>query len=284
VLDISLTVSPLRNADGRIVGASKVARDITVRKHAEEQLRLSEQRAVAAVQARDDFLSTAAHELRNPLNALQLQLVGLHRAAQQSDEWLSRLWVTDRIGQAVEDTAALVRLVHNLLDVARIAAGRLDVEPEDIDFADVIRAVVRRFGQQLVGERVMIEAPAVRGRSDRLRFEQIVTNLVSNAIKFGGGKPIEITLRADDERAYLAVSDHGIGIDPERQSQLFERFSRAVQRREYGGFGLGLWIARETVSAMGGEIWFSSSPGEGTTFSVSLPRVLAKEATAYAVK
>jgi len=282
LLDISLTVSPVRNAEGRIVGASKVARDITVWKRSEERLRQSEQQALAAVQARDDFLSVAAHELRNPINALQLQLVGLYRASQQADDVMSREWVADRLSQATEDVATLVRLVHNLLDVARITAGRLDVEPEDLDFGDVIRTVVRRFGHTLAGDRLALEVPAVNGRSDRLRLEQVVTNLVSNAIKFGGEKPIEIALRADDERAYFSVTDHGIGIDPERQPELFERFPRAVPGREYGGFGLGLWIARETVRAMGGEIWVTSTPGEGSTFSVSLPRVLAEGAGSYA--
>ena len=283
LLDISLTVSPVRNADGRIVGASKVARDISAWKRAEELLRQGEQQAIAAVQARDDFLSVAAHELRNPINALQLQLVGLHRATQLADDSISREWVAERLGQATEDVATLVRLVHNLLDVARISAGRIDVEPEDLDFGDVIRAVVRRFGQLLAGGRLDLEVPAVRGRSDRLRLEQVVTNLVSNAIKFGADKPIEIALRADDERAYFSVTDHGVGIDPARQSELFMRLSRAVPQREYGGFGLGLWIARETVRAMGGEIWLTSTPGEGSTFSVSLPRVLAAGAGNYAV-
>jgi two-component system, sensor histidine kinase and response regulator len=283
LLDISLTVSPVRNADGRIVGASKVARDISAWRRSEERLRQSEQEAIAAVQARDDFLSVAAHELRNPLNALQLQLVGLYRAAQQADDTLSRTWVADRLGQATEDVATLVRLVHNLLDVARISSGRFDVEPEDLDFGDVIRAVVRRFGQTLTAGRLALEVPAVSGRSDRLRLEQVVTNLVSNAIKFGGEKPIEIALRADADRAYFSVTDHGIGIDPDRQAELFARFARVVPRREYGGFGLGLWITRETVRAMGGEIWLTSTPGEGSTFSVSLPRVLAGGAGSYAV-
>jgi signal transduction histidine kinase len=283
LLDISLTLSPVRDADGQILGASKVARDISEHKRAEERLRRSEQEAIAAVRARDDFLSVAAHELRNPLNALQLQLVGLYRTAQQADEVLSQKWVTDRLGQATEDVAALVRLVHNLLDVARISSGRLDVEPEDLDFGDVIRAVVRRFGPTLTAGRLALEVPVVKGRSDRLRLEQVVTNLVSNAIKFGAGKPIEVALRADADRAYFSVTDHGIGIEPERQSELFGRFARAVSRREYGGFGLGLWISRETVRAMGGEIWLTSAPGEGSTFSVSLPRVLAAESGAYAV-
>lgn len=227
-----------------------------------------------AVQARDDFLSLASHELRNPLNALQLQLVGLHRSAQQENDDLSREWVCDRLSQATDDVAVLVRLVHNLLDVARIAADRMDIEPEEIDFASAIEAVVKRFGQQVNDRRLVLDVAPVTGRSDRLRFEQIVTNLVSNAFKYGQGKPIELSLRADEDTVYFSVTDHGIGIDPADLPQLFERFSRAVSRREYGGFGLGLWIARETVRAMGGQISVVSQPGQGSTFSVSLPRTL----------
>jgi len=284
LLDVSLTVSPVRNAAGTIVGASKVARDITVWKRAEALLREREQQAQAQVQVRDDFLSIAAHELRNPLNALQLQLVTLHRAAKDADEWLPSDWVADRLLQATGDVASLVRLVHNLLDVARIAAGRLDVEPEDVDFSNLVHAVVRRFGQQLPAGQLVLDAPPITGRSDRLRLEQVVSNLVSNAIKFGAGKPVEVALRADDDRVYLSVTDHGVGIEPARQADLFQRFSRAVPRRQYGGFGLGLWIARETVHAMGGEIWLSSTPGEGSTFSVFVPRVLSPSTVDYAVR
>jgi len=274
---------PQLSASGEPIAYIGVSIDVTERKAAEDVLLESEAEARASLQTRDDFLSVAAHELRNPLNALQLQLVSLHRAALQADEWLSREWVVDRASQAVEDVNTLVRLVHNLLDVARLASGRLDVEPEDLDFADVIRAVVRRFGQQLAGDRLVLEAPAVVGRSDRIRLEQVLTNLVSNAVKFGGGHPIEITLRADAESVYFAVTDQGIGIEPARQSELFERFSRAVPRREYGGFGLGLWIVHETVRALGGEVWLTSAPGEGSTFSVSLPRVFSSETAGYAV-
>jgi PAS domain S-box-containing protein len=281
LLNVSLTVSPVRNTDGEIVGASKVARDITDKKRAEERLRRSEEAAqeqvrVAqqALQLRDEFLSVAAHEMRNPINALQLQLVSLYRGARHSEGDVAKDWVCERLRQTTEDVGTLVRLVHNLLDVARITAGRIDLEPEPIEFSGVIEDVVARLGPQLEGQHIKLDTFPVSGRSDRLRFEQIVTNLISNAIKYGERKPIEVVVRADDERVIVKVVDGGIGIAPEQQARLFERFSRAVPRRLYGGFGLGLWIARETVRAMGGEITLESRPDAGSTFQVTLPRWL----------
>jgi len=172
--------------------------------------------------------------------------------------------------------------VHNLLDVVRMSAGRVDLEAEDLDYASVMRTVVKRFAQQLEGAELSIDAPEVHGRSDRLRLEQVVSNLISNAIKYGQGKPIEIAVQGERERVRFSVRDHGIGIDPSKQEMIFERFGRAVPRRQHGGFGLGLWIARETVHAMGGEISVTSAPGRGSTFVVTLPRVLAPQQVSYA--
>ena len=225
-----------------------------------------------AVQARDEFLSVASHELRNPLNALQLQLVGMQRAALERGGPQPKEWLCKSVDKATEDVGTRVRLVHNLLDVARITAGRVDLEPEDLDFSSVVRTVVNRFRQQLADRGLELDLTPVLGRSDRLRFEQVVTNLISNAIKYGKDKPVEVSLRADPTTVYLSVTDHGIGISPEQQQKLFERFSRAVPRREYGGFGLGLWIARETARSMGGEVTLQSEPGEGSTFSVTVKR------------
>ncbi len=234
--------------------------------------------AERAVTSRDEFLSVASHELRNPLNALQLQLVTLHRAVRDSEDAPPHQWISERVRQATEDVGALVRLVHNLLDVARITAGRMDVEPEDLDFGEVVRGTLRQFGQQLTDLDVTLDLPAILGRCDRLRLEQVVTNLVSNAIKYGEGKPVEIALTCDGDTVRLSVTDHGIGIAPEDQRRLFERFSRAVPRRQYGGFGLGLWIARETARALGGELSLASTPDVGSTFIVSMPRMVSGNA------
>jgi PAS domain S-box-containing protein len=228
--------------------------------------------AERAGRAREEFLSIASHELRNPLNAVQLQLVGLHRAAERQEATVSRDWVCERVGQATEDVARLVGLVHNLLDVSRITAGRLELEPEDIELDAVLRSVAGRFRHQLRKGQLTLDLPCVRGTWDRLRLDQIASNLLSNAIAYGQGKPIEISLRADSEMAYLSVCDHGIGIDEAQQKRLFQRFERAVSHSQYAGFGLGLWITRQIVHAMGGHISVASQPGAGSAFTVALPR------------
>jgi signal transduction histidine kinase len=268
---IESSALPRLSPAGELLGYVGASPDITSRKIAEQVLRESEAQAQRAVEARDEFLSIAAHELRNPLNALQLQLVGLLRATGDSEGAVERKWVRDRVGHAVGDVGSLVRLVHNLLDVARITGGRLNLELEDVDLTALIRTVVNRFRQQLGDRQVVLELQAVTGRWDRLRLDQIVANLVSNAIKYGDGKPIEISLASDAGLARLMVRDHGIGIEPAQQRRLFERFERGVPRRQYGGFGLGLWITRETVAAMRGTIALDSRPGHGSTFTVELP-------------
>jgi len=258
-ISVSLTSSPVRNALGQIVGVSKVARDITHRKRIDA--------------AREEFLSIAAHELRNPLNALQLQLTGLQRAARERERPLPKAWLCDRVDQVVEDVGRLADLVHRLLDVSRISAGHLELELEDLEFGEVIQAVVDRLRHQVGDGPVTLDLAKVSGRWDRLRLDQIVTNLVSNALKYGRGRPVEVALTGDATMAHLSVTDHGIGIDPEHQERLFERFERAVACRHYGGFGLGLWITRQIVGAMGGHISVESRLGTGSTiFTVALPR------------
>jgi PAS domain S-box-containing protein len=244
----------------------------TAARAAEVQLRRASQLLEDAVHARDDFLSTAAHELRNPVNALQLQLVALLRATQENGEAVPQAWARDRIGQAVTAVRRLVKLVETLLDVSSITAGRLDLEPEPMDFGQAVDAVVNRFKDQLKERQIITRVTQTPGSWDRLRVEQIVTNLLSNAMKFGEGLPIEISLEEDEATICLRVTDHGIGIEPDDQKRLFERFERAVSRRQYGGFGLGLWITQQIVDAMGGRIAVDSHPGEGSTFRVTLPR------------
>jgi len=225
-----------------------------------------------AVHVRDSFISMASHELRTPLNTLRLQL-GLMRRQPRTEpsaprgEWLKIL---------ENQVFRLTRLINSLLDVSRIAAGRLAIEPEaDVDLAAVVREVAEQFDTELrrAGCALSLRADApVLGRWDQTRLDGVVTNLLSNGIKYGSGKPIEIVVEGDDETARLRVQDHGIGIAPEDQARIFERFERGVSERHVGGLGLGLWIAREFVEALGGRIRVESRVGEGSTFTVELPK------------
>jgi signal transduction histidine kinase len=145
------------------------------------------------------------------------------------------------------------------------------LEREEVDASRLVREVVGRLREELAWTHCPIALQVrsgIVGRWDCLRLEQVVTNLVTNAAKYGSGKPIEVTLDTEESRARLTVRDHGIGIAPEDQARIFEPFERAVSTRHYGGFGLGLWIVRQIIESMGGSIRVESVPGEGSTFTV----------------
>jgi signal transduction histidine kinase/CheY-like chemotaxis protein len=231
-----------------------------------------------AVQARDAFIAIAAHELRTPLSALQLQVQSLGRASAPGkaddlpETTKAKLALIDR------QVSRLGKLIDSLLDVSRVRAGKLQIELEELDLAAVVRDVVARAGDEARRAGCSIELRAdraVSGQWDALRLDQIVTNLLSNAMKYGSGKPVEVLVEEDQDRARIVVSDHGIGVAPSDHERIFERFERLLSERHVGGFGLGLWIARAAVQAMGGTIHVESRLGEGATFVVELPRRLS---------
>jgi len=172
------------------------------------------------------------------------------------------------------NTTRLERLTSELLDVTRIEQDRLALELADVTLDAIVRQSVEQLEPDLVaaGTPVSIECAApVCGRWDPSRLDQVVSNLVANASKYGAGKPIQIRIERADDIARLSVIDHGIGIDPARRPYVFDRFERAVSSTSYKGLGLGLYIARSIVVAHGGAITVESEPGVGSTFTVTLP-------------
>jgi signal transduction histidine kinase len=223
-----------------------------------------------AVRLRDEFLSIASHELRTPIHSLQLVVQGLTRGiVPPTPERTLRAFA-----MAERQIQRLTRLIDELLEVSRIQAGHLTLQLEQVDLMAVVGDVVQQFETELAKAHCSLSVrtgPAVVGCWDRGKLEQVVANLLSNAIKFGAGKPIEVTVEAATPRiARLVVTDHGIGIPPERLSTIFGRFERAVSAREYGGLGLGLYIVRSIVEALGGSVKVTSTPGAGSTFTVEL--------------
>jgi signal transduction histidine kinase len=227
-----------------------------------------------AVSARDEFLAIASHELRTPLTALllhvQKQLRSLRRGGEPvSDGALQQLESTERMVLRLE------KLIAELLEVSRIAWGRFEPERESVDLAALVQESLTRLSDQLTRAGCPVKMAVeggVLGNWDRDRLDRVVDNLIGNAAKYGAGKPIEVSLRGREEDVLLEIRDHGIGIDPADQVRVFERFERAVSHRQFGGFGLGLWISRKIVEAHGGSISLTSAPGAGSTFSVELPR------------
>jgi signal transduction histidine kinase len=229
--------------------------------------------AQAAIQQREEFLSIAAHELKTPLAALQILLQTLLRQLDKPDVDVSVLRERARSGE--EQGKRLARLVSELLDVSSIQAGRTHLEREDIDLAEAIHSVVARHHDEIAarGIDVAVHAPTpILGTWDRLRIELVITNLLTNAIKYGEGRLVGISLEADGPSALLSVEDQGIGMSPELINRLFKPFERGVSPGTYGGLGLGLYIADQIVRAHGGAIHVESTPGKGSNFTVRLPR------------
>jgi signal transduction histidine kinase len=230
-----------------------------------------------AVRARDEFLSVASHELNTPLATLTLQLDEALSEPPPDDPAAppaspgSR---TSGILRARRQLDRLSRLVANLLDISRVTAQRLQLELSSVDLTATVREVADQMAPELTRLscplRLHTAAPVV-GRWDAMRVSQIVTNLLSNACKYGAGKPIEVTVESEDGLARLTVRDQGIGIPAADADRIFECFERAVSARHYGGLGLGLYITRQVVEAHGGSIGVSSEPGQGSTFVVELP-------------
>ena len=223
------------------------------------------------LKARDEFFSAVAHELRNPLNALHLTLAGITRA-QSGNTPLDPQQLGTRVKRASAQVSRLAKLVDDMLDVGRISAGRLVIQIETFDAAGVLSEAVARVKETSNFFAISCSIPAsVPLTSDRARFEQIASNLLSNAVLYGNQKPIEIRLACDDSTVRLEVSDHGIGIAEGDQALIFERFQKVPGPSPSVGFGLGLWIAREVVGALHGQISVSSKLHEGSTFIVELP-------------
>jgi PAS domain S-box-containing protein len=282
---------PLRSR-GRVMAALTLVYAESDRRYTEADVRLAEELAVRAatamdnaalyreareaVAARDTFLGVASHELNTPLTSLKLHLQGVQRAVERlPPEALAREGLGAKFQSAHRQVTRLASLIRELLDVSRITAGKLKLEPEPLDLAALVREVASRAAEDAAraGCELRLRLPGpVEGAWDRLRLDQVLQNLLSNALKYGQGAPVDVELEADGDTATLRVRDRGIGIAPEDQSRLFQRFQRVASERHYSGFGLGLWIVKQVLDAMGGHVQLESAPGQGATFTVALPR------------
>lgn len=241
--------------------------DVTALKQTEAQLQ-------HAVKARDEFMSAASHELNTPLTTIVLQLDSLARHLKKvglgEDPKASKV-----IGTLSRNVDRLGRLIAELLDVSRIAEGRLKLDLAEVDLTEIVRDVAQRFEEHLarVGCELTlsVDGPAI-GTWDRSRLDQVVTNLLTNAMKYAPGKPVEMKVSMEGEVCRFVIKDNGIGIAKENHGRVFERFERAVPTENYAGLGLGLWIVSRIVGEMGGTISLQSGLGEGAVFTVELPR------------
>ncbi|MFP2910112.1 ATP-binding protein [Pyxidicoccus sp. 3LFB2] len=242
----------------------------------ESLLRL-QARAQAAVRARDEFLSIAAHELKTPLTALRLHLERMHHhVARAPADTLPRGTVEASTTPALRQLVRLQQLLDTLLDVSRVASQRLKLEVATLDLVETARDVAQRLAVQArasdVELRLELPPEPVILFGDRLRLEQVVSNLLTNAFKYGNRQPVKLQVEEREDAVALTVTDGGIGIAPADQARIFNRFERAAGNAGADGLGLGLYIAKEIVTAHGGTITVDSQPGQGSTFQVVLPR------------
>jgi len=233
------------------------------------------QRSQEAIRMREEFLSIASHELRTPLTPLLMQIQSLSRHLERSrNEPVDRERLQRSLNRAERQVDRLRALVETLLDVSRLATRGLELRLEDVDLSEMLREVASSFAEQSARVDSLLTLSAddnVCGRWDRLRIEQVLTNLVANAIKYGAGKPISVALEAAPGVARITVSDQGIGIPKNKLEKIFNRFERAVPTDNYGGLGLGLYVARQIVEAHGGTIAVTSEVGKGSSFVLELP-------------
>ncbi|HEX8909383.1 MAG TPA: ATP-binding protein [Anaeromyxobacteraceae bacterium] len=230
-------------------------------------------RTEAAVRAREEFLSIASHELRTPLTALHLQVQMLRSAAEKGGEGASGDDLQRRLAVLARQIDRLTALVNTLLDLARIRSERLSLDVAPCDLADVVRDAAARFEEVLAagGRALVVEiADGLVGRWDRTRLEQLLTNLIGNAVKHGGRGAVTVQVRRAEASAVLRVADAGPGIPESEQARIFEPFAQGRDAGR-GGLGLGLYIARSIAEAHGGRISLESAAGHGTTFHVQLP-------------
>lgn len=299
----SAIVVPMKTQQGEVFGTLAIGRHATTRPYGRADLALVEwiaahvgmkletarlyralrrtNRALSAknrelaeaVRARDIFLATASHELKTPLSTLALQVeilrVGLESAEVEES---ARLAVSvDALHRQVN---RLSSLVSQLLDVSQLTEGRMELEVEELDLSRLVHEVVERFHLEAErqGCRIVVSAPSsVPGFWDRCRLDQILSNLLSNALKYGGGEDIDVSLDCDAQSVTLSVRDRGAGIPHEARARIFERFERIVDSSKAGGIGLGLWIVRQIVNRFGGSISVEDAPERGSTFRVQLP-------------
>jgi signal transduction histidine kinase len=239
------------------------------------QLQSTQRELEQAVRMRDDFMSIVAHEVRTPLNGLILetQLRKMHLARDNAAAFtLDKMHaMVDRDERQIK---SLIRLIEDMLDVSRIRTGKLSIRPSQFDLAALVRSLLQNFAPQIDAAESSVTldaAESVVGHWDEFRIEQVISNLLTNALRYGAKSPINVKVYSESGQARVEVRDQGIGIGEENQKRIFQQFERVTAKHAVAGLGLGLFISEQIVTAHGGTITVESRIGEGALFRVCLP-------------
>jgi len=240
-----------------------------------QQLQSTQLELEQAVRMRDDFMSIVAHEVRTPLNGLILetQLRKMHLARDNAAAFtLDKMHaMVDRDERQIK---RLIRLIEDMLDVSRIRTGKLSIRPNRFDLTQLVSNLLQNFAQQIEAAETEVSFTApqpVEGYWDEFRIEQVVSNLLTNALRYGGRSPIQVRVYREGDEARVEVQDRGIGISEENQKRIFQQFERVSAKTVVAGLGLGLFISEQIVAAHGGSIVVESQINEGALFRVCLP-------------
>ena len=226
----------------------------------------------AAIAARDEFIAIAAHELRNPMTPIVGQVQLLLSRARREKASPAMLQGLEMLELAVDH---YIRRATTLLEITRLNSEHVKLEPMSFDLSELVRACVRKYEPLAMraGSTLECHNPSpVDGTWDHLATEQILENLVSNALRYGDGKPVRVEVESDPDWVEVRVIDHGIGVAPTDRERIFQRFERGPSAPRSGGFGIGLWLASRLVQAQGGTLGLQSELDRGSTFTVRLPR------------
>jgi PAS domain S-box-containing protein len=276
--DVHMWARLAHDPDGREIYPSTSV-DITERKRAEEALR-------QAVQTRDEFISICSHELKTPITSMKLQFQMAERQLKRGDRRVfSEGLAAKRIESTNRQLDRMTRLIEEMLDVTRFSQGRLRLDLQVNDLSALLEEMSDRFTEQfaLMGTTIGLEAePHVMVEFDRYRIEQVISNLLTNSIKYGAKNPVVMSLKRAGGRVQVRVTDRGVGIKADSLDRIFNRFERAISANNISGLGLGLYISRQIIEAHGGRIWAESKLGEGSTFVMELPEKQPEESRSRA--
>lgn len=240
-----------------------------------EKFAAENERLKMEIRARDEFLSIASHELKTPLTATLLKLqVALHNIKSTSLANFSVQNLMDMLLSSEQQTQRLSKMIGDLLNVSLMRTGRLELDIEKADLSQITKEVINGFAEKANKEAIAIRLTSngpVQGKFDKMRIEQVITNLLTNAMKYGNKKPIDVKVEKRNSHAKVSITDYGIGIPTKQKEKIFELFERGVRDGQKNGLGVGLYITNQIVSAHKGKLNVDSKEGKGSTFSLELP-------------